>query len=145
MKLTHVDEVIKDYGVEMVADMVAILKQRGSQNLVNEISTSIITDIEGVTNVIKMPEYGYFASEGRAAGSFPPLKSIEDWLGSRGMDIALAFPIARSIASLGTKANASHFLAEFKTTKAMEDDVLEAYSQDVQEVLTDYVNKLNKE
>lgn len=139
-------KVLNEYGVEMVAKMVTILKSENhSQHLYKEFNQDVINDIKGVTLEIKAPEEMYYASEGRAAGRFPPLKSIEDWVESRGLDLALAYPIARKIATLGTKQNASHFLAEFQITKLFEDKILSAYKNDIATLLEDTFKNLNAE
>jgi hypothetical protein len=62
---------------------------------------------------------------------------------SRNIEIAALYPICRKIASIGTKAKASHFLAEFKLTSKFESDVLDAYTKDVEKALIDYVDKIN--
>lgn len=135
--------VIKDYGIEMTAKMIAILKAKGSQVLVNQIDQKIMEDMNLIILEIKMPAYGYYASEGRNPGKMPPLNSIKKWMQSRSIDLAQLYPIARKIASLGTKASASHFLKEFKLTTKFENDVLLAYTKDIKDILTNYVNKEN--
>jgi hypothetical protein len=145
MEYKYVKAAIDDYGVEMTSKMIAILKADGSRNLVSQIDQKIIEDMHLNILEINIPDYGYYASEGRAAGSFPPLSSIRKWMMERNIDMAALFPISRKIASLGTKASASHFLKEFKITSQFESDLLDAYTKDVETALIKYVNKLNAE
>ena len=145
MEYNHIIATVNDYGLEMTAKMISILKTQNSKNLVNKIDQKIIKDMDAIALEIRMPSYGYYASEGRAAGKFPPLDSIRDWMEARNIDMVALYPIARKIASLGTKANAKHFLNEFKITSEFEKDLLDAFNADVQEALKDYVEKINAE
>jgi hypothetical protein len=145
MEYKWVQAVVKDWGVATTAKMIAILKSSGSQHLVNQITPELKSDLDAISNEIKMPSYGYYSSEGRNAGRFPPIESIKKWCGDRGIDVALAFPIAKKIATQGTKASASHFLKVFKLDNKLEQDVLDAYTLDVEKQLHEYVNKINQE
>lgn len=137
--MKNVAEVVEKYGVDIVSKMIAILESQGSRNLKNKINQQLYEDIASVTLEIKMPSYGYYASEGRAAGRFPPIAPIRAWAVQRGMDEAAAYPIARKIASQGTKESASHFLKEFRISTEFEKAVLDAYALDVKEILRDYI------
>jgi len=145
MEYKWVKAAVNNYGVEMTAKMIAILKSDNSKNLVNHIDQKIIEDMNMIALEIKMPEYGKFASEGRNPGNFPPLESVRKWMELRGIDLAALYPISRKIADIGTKASANHFLKEFKLTSKFEQDVLDAYSKDIQEELVKYIDKINAE
>lgn len=140
----QVKAVVSDYGVEITSKMISILKQHGSKELYNQIDQKIIEDMNLVMLEISMPESATYASEGRSAGKFPPLASIKVWMRERSINLAALYPIAIKIASLGTKASASHFLNEFKITSEFETDLFNAYQEDVKDALIEYVNILNQ-
>lgn len=145
MEINNVERVLAEYTATMVAEMITVLKQRDSKNLVNDFDPTIVKDINSITAVVELPGYAYYASEGRNPGKFPPLKPIEEWCDNRNIPLSAAFPIAQKIATLGSKMNASHFLEKWRLSKDFEGEILDAYMKDVEIALQEYVNKLNNE
>lgn len=143
MEFNYTKACVDDYGQEIISKMIAILKASGSKKLFNEIRGNTELNIDSIMYEIKMPEHGYYASEGRNPGRFPPLTVITDWMESRGIDLALQYPISRKIASLGTKASAKKFIDEFQITSEFEKNLISEYSKDIILALTKAVDDLN--
>jgi hypothetical protein len=131
VELESTKSAIEEYGLDLMSELIAAMRQEGSRHLLDELSQETREDVNSIESIIKGPNAVYFFSEGRAAGRFPPLDDIRAWLADNNMDVSLAFPISRKIATSGTKLSASHFLDKFRLMSENNEKVLSAYAQDV--------------
>lgn len=96
---------IKDILNELGKRAVEVVQSKldKSSDLYKSIGYRINVNGEVIELLVEANDYFKFVDEGRRAGKFPPIESIENWLQSKGEDISAAFPIARSIAEKGVK------------------------------------------
>lgn len=135
-------KILTKYGEDVTAEMIAILNSSGAKNLQNNISQELIEDLEFVGLVIKMPSYAVWADSGRGTGVMPPLNNIKEWAKDRGIPEAAAYPIARKIALVGTKASAKNFLKIFyERFPNIKQEVKEAVTADYIETFRAAINR----
>jgi hypothetical protein len=152
MQLDNLKKCIDEFGMEEIAIFVAALQKQGSRHLLNEFDAKTVQAVESIVLTIASPIGAYYASEGRSAGKYPPVQSIRDYVKSHNIqyrdklgryikDNSTAFLISRKIATLGTKAHASHFLNAWKITDEFKSDAMQAYILDVRTELQAMVDK----
>lgn len=107
------------YAIQARANLEA-KKGVATGRLLNSINYEIETRDTIVSLHINMEDYAQFVNDGRAAGKFPPLLEIENWIKTRGITMkrkpkglkgitrerevkTLAFLIGRKIARVGTR------------------------------------------
>ena len=107
-------KMMQQLGVEIVADMAAILKLNGAiatGKLIDSIHSNVKAYGGGYTITISYLSYGKFVDEGRNPGSMPPIGAIRDWCGIKGIPKEAAYPIAMKIKEQGIKP--VHFTKAF--------------------------------
>lgn len=141
METIKVEQAIEYWGISKTAEMITILKDGGSKNLVNEIEGELVGIDNDIQFNIIMPAEARFASEGREKGAFPNIGAIEKWAESRGIDKKFAFGIAKNIAKFGTKESGLHFLEKFKSDEKLISTVAKGYKDDVKQELIKMIDK----
>jgi len=143
MDLDNLKKALDLYGKDFVAELVATMKSYGSLNLWKDIDYNLYQTANELSLVIEMPQEVYYASEGRAAGKFPPIEPIKKWAEEHGLPQfrdkkgrfasynMRAYLIAKKIAAVGTKQNAKHFLKEFQIKDKTKQELIKYYRQDV--------------
>jgi len=135
---TRLKAILDTYGLNCIAQMQQILQNKGARNLQNQLNHQVVEDIDYVNLVITMPEYGIWADAGRGPGVFPPPDAIKDWMISRGIDLKYQYPIARKIASEGTKNSAKDFIQTFYLLQ-------QVYADQISQAVTeDYVQAIRQ-
>ena len=142
MQLDNLKKTIEEFGMDEISIFVAALQKQDSRHLLDQFDAKTVVDVENILLTIKAPIGVYYASEGRSSGSFPPVQSIRDYVKSHNIqfrnklgqyikDNSTAFLISRSIAKLGTRLHASHFLAQWKLTEDFSEKALMAFKEDL--------------
>ena len=151
---------INSWSVDMVSNLAAAMKASGSRELYNQIEYKGISEqIDLIISKIDAPIGVYYMSEGRPAGSFPPLQDIKKWIllhniqPLEGKHLGKinkitspdeqAYQIAKHIADFGTKLHAKHFLEKFQVTPEYKSRFMTAYREDVKKSLQDIADRLN--
>jgi hypothetical protein len=157
MDLTNTVKVVQEYGMEMVTELSAALLKQGSKHLYDQLDAQTVVDIESILLTIKGPQAIYYASEGRSGNNkYPPVQSMLDYVKSHNLqfrnlkgqylkDTQTAFLVSRKIATLGSKAKASHFLDKWKVTKEFEDKAMQAFILDTKEELQKFIDQYESE
>jgi len=106
MTTEQLDNAVKKFGMETVAAIAVALKSVGADNtgrLINSLRSELKDTAEGLEMMIKTQGYFNVIEKGRLPGKMPPLSDIVQWVKSKGLPEAAAFPIAKNIGRYGIK------------------------------------------
>lgn len=135
---TNLKKALQLYGIKVCADMIRILRQQNkvaSGNLVNSIRSEIKKTPDGLTLIVKYPQYGVYVDKGRKPGKYPPPDPIKKWCTLKQIPQSAVFPIMKHIFQFGIPA--VHFTDAFYDEADDLNDILgRAMTEDVTVELT---------
>ncbi len=96
---------------------ILVKKGKGKSNIYKKLHIIVKPKTDRIEIENNLPDYAVFVDKGRKPGKQPPLKSIEQWCKSKGIDKKAAFPIAREIGKRGLPA--TNFMKPYTDFKAL--------------------------
>lgn len=118
---------------------ILVKKGKGQSNIYKKLHIIVKPNSDGIEIENNLPEYAVFVDKGRKPGKQPPLKSIEQWCKSKGIDKKAAFPIAREIGKRGLPA--TNFMKPYTDFKALIIEMLEVLGKTLSSNVVEGINE----
>jgi hypothetical protein len=133
---------MKEFGRDYVKILTRELLRAGkdaSGQLIRSINYKIVEDAEIIRMVILAEKYLEFVDKGRKPGSYPPIKSLVQWVNIKGLEPRVAYAIQKSIFKFGIKPTnvIQKVVREFETSPTL----TKKYEEEVVNNIIDNINK----
>lgn len=129
------EEVIKEF-LTMLKTAFVVYLANNDRNATEQSSASIqVANITPIGGQLVAASYIQWVFTGRGPGGFPPLSKIIDWLNSRGLPRAMAWPIAKKIAEEGSKLFRQGGKNNNAFTEILTQDVIDKFSKSVADIM----------
>jgi hypothetical protein len=151
--MSNIKEALEEFGeayiIELTKQLVAADK-KVTGNLINSLDYKVIETVNGIMLRISADAYLDVVDKGRRPGKFPPVKSIERWVKTRGIkfkkstDAQTAFVIARSIKDKGIKPTKVLDKTKQNILQSKSKLLAKAVGLDINKLIDDIVKNINK-
>ena len=126
---------VDKFGLETVTAIAAALRAVGADNsgqLINSLRAELKDLGQNLEMLINAKGYFNVIEKGRLPGKQPPLSDIVQWVKSKGLPEAAAFPIAKNIGKFGIKPRPIlRQIIESNNFKENYGLIAEAYAKDI--------------
>lgn len=133
--MLDLEAVIKEFLTMLQAQFVAYLANN-NRNATGQSSASIqVVNITPTTGQLVGSSAIQWVFTGRGPGGFPPLSKIIDWLNARGLPRAMAWAVAKKIATEGTKLYQQGGRTNNAFTQILTQDVIDKFSKSIADLM----------
>jgi hypothetical protein len=101
------DDVLNQFGEDVIQEMIKILiqnKKMNTGNLIRNLNFKFVEIADNIVMQLSAPEYAIYVEKGRLPGKYAPVSAIKQWCRTKGIKEALAYPINKKIFKFGIKA-----------------------------------------